>query len=320
MENLNIINNDRGGLYMEKIKIGSSQLSTSQLGLGCMRMASESLDKAVKVIDTAYEQGITFFDHADIYGKGQSEKIFAKALKETNIKRDEIVLQSKVGIRDGFFDFSKEHIINATDGILERLDVEYLDMLLLHRPDTLMDPEEVAEAFEALYISGKVRYFGVSNQNSGQIELLQKYLSRPLIANQLQFGPAHTPMIDAGFNVNMTNNLSVNHDGGILEYCRLNNITIQSWSPYQVSLSEGLFINHPDFQEMTKTIENLAEHYKVSVEAIVIAWINRHPAKIQTIVGSMSPNRIKLMTEAFSVQLSREEWYDVYRSGGRELP
>ncbi|WP_338489588.1 aldo/keto reductase [Ruoffia tabacinasalis] len=305
---------------MEKIKIGSSQLSASQLGLGCMRMADESKEKAVEVINTAFEQGITLFDHADIYGKGQSEILFAQALKDSDARREDIILQSKVGIRDGYFDFSKEHILKATDGILERLDTEYLDMLLLHRPDTLMEPEEVAEAFDVLYMSGKVRYFGVSNQNPGQIKLLQKNLNRPLLVNQLQFGPAHTPMIDAGFNVNMTNDLSVNHDGSILEYCRLNDITIQPWSPFQVSLSEGLFINHPDYQEMTKVMKNLAEHYNVSLEAIVIAWINRHPAKMQTIAGSMSPKRIKDMSEAFSINLTKQEWYDVYKSGGRKLP
>lgn len=318
MEKQNILKNR--GSSMNYIKIGSSQLQASQLALGCMRMASKSVEEASQVIQTAYDHGVTLFDHADIYGGGDSEKTFAQALKQTSVQRNEIVLQSKVGIRKGFFDFSKEHILNATNGILERLETDYLDILLLHRPDTLFEPEEVAEAFEELFISGKVRYFGVSNQNPGQINLLQKYLKRPLIVNQLQFGPAHTPMIDAGFNVNMTNDLSVNHDGGILEYCRLNDITIQPWSPMQVTLKEGLFINHPDYQEMTKTIETLAEQYQVSIEAIVLAWNNRHPAKMQTVIGSMSPERIKNMVKAFDIQLTKEEWYEVYRSGGRELP
>ncbi|XJS10050.1 aldo/keto reductase family oxidoreductase [Aerococcaceae bacterium WGS1372] len=305
---------------MKYIKIGSSQLEASQLALGCMRMASKSTEEVARVIQTAYDNGITLYDHADIYSGGDSEIRFAQALKQTEVQRNEIVLQSKVGIRKGFFDFTKEHIINATNGILERLETDYLDILLLHRPDTLFEPEEVAAAFEELFISGKVRYFGVSNQNPGQIQLLQNSLNRPLIINQLQFGPAHTPMIDAGFNVNMQDDLGVNRDGGILEYCRLNKITIQPWSPFQVNLREGLFMNHPDYQEMTMRLEQLAEKYDISFEAAVIAWINRHPAQMQTIVGSMSVERIEKMSKAFDIQLTKKEWYDIYQSGGRPLP
>lgn len=305
---------------MKYINIGSSQLQASQLALGCMRMASKSVEEASQVIQTAYDNGVTLFDHADIYGGGESEKTFAQALKQTDIQRNDIVLQSKVGIRKGYFDFSKEHIVNATNGILERLETDYLDILLLHRPDTLFEPEEVAEAFDELFISGKVRYFGVSNQNPGQIQLLQNAFSRPLIINQLQFGPAHTPMIDAGFNVNMRDDLGINRDGGILEYCRLNNITIQPWSPFQVTLSEGLFMNHPDYQDMTMKLEEIAQEYNISLEAAVIAWINRHPAKMQTVVGSMSTDRIVKMARAFDIQLTRQEWYDVYQSAGRPLP
>ena len=305
---------------MKNIKIGSSQLQGSQLALGCMRMVSKTVEEAQEVIQTAFDNGITLYDHADIYGAGKSEQRFTQALKQTSIRRNEIILQSKVGIRKGFFDFSKEHIINATNGILERLETEYLDILLLHRPDTLFEPEEVAEAFEELFISGKVRYFGVSNQNPSQIQLLQNTLPRPLIINQLQFGPAHTPMIDAGFNVNMSDDLGINRDGGILEYCRLNNITIQPWSPFQVTLSEGLFMNHPDYQEMTAKLDEIAEKNNVSLEAAVIAWINRHPANMQTIIGSMSTDRIEKIVKAFDFQFTKEEWYEVYRSGGRPLP
>lgn len=305
---------------MKKIKIGSSSLEASQLAHGCMRMASLSTQDAAAVIKAAYEAGIDFFDHADIYGGGQSEAVFAAGLKAAGIKRDAIFLQSKVGIRQGYFDFSKEHILESVEGILKRLDTDYLDFLLLHRPDTLMEPLEVAEAFNHLYESGKVRYFGVSNQNRAQIELLQHYVDQALDVNQLQFGPAHTPLIDEGLNVNMLNEPSVNHTGGLLEFSRLQQMTIQPWSPFQVDLRQGLFMKHPKYQKLTTTLGMYAEQKGVSFEAMVMAWILRHPANMQPIIGSMNPERITKMAAGTEVALSRPEWYDIYLSAGNELP
>ncbi len=292
----------------------------SQLVLGCMRMAEKSVADAEIIINTAYDNGINMYDHADIYGGGKSEEIFAQALAKTAVKRESLILQSKVGIRKGFFDFSKEHILTSVDGILQRLNTDYLDILLLHRPDTLMEPEEVAQAFDALYQAGKVRHFGVSNQNRGQIDLLQKFVDQPLRFNQLQFGPAHTSMIDAGINVNMQNAHAVNRDQGILEYCRLNDITIQPWSPFQVDLDQGLFINHKDYKGLTLCLKAFAEKYNVSLEAIVIAWMLRHPAKFQPIIGSMNPMRIQDMIRGTNIELSRPEWYEIYLSAGNILP
>lgn len=305
---------------MKYMNVGAAPVHASQLALGCMRMGKLSVEESRQVIEAAIANGINFFDHADIYGKGQSEVNFAQALKATNIQREDIYLQSKCGIRPGWFDFSKDHILNSVDGILERLQTDYLDFLLLHRPDTLVEPEEVAEAFSQLQASGKVRYFGVSNQNPLQIQLLQKSLDMPLVANQLQFGPAHTPMVDAGLNVNMLNNASIVRDGSVLDFCRLENITIQPWSPFQVDLSQGLFMEHPAYQNLTTTLQRYAQDKQVSFEGMVMAWILRHPAKMQPIVGSMNPQRIAQICEGVSVELTREEWYDIYRSAGNILP
>lgn len=300
--------------------LGSTGLEVSRIALGCMRMAGLENVDAARVLETSLEKGINFFDHADIYGGGQSEVRFAQAVRDLGIEREDMILQSKCGIRKGYFDFSKAHILESVDNILARLNTDYLDVLALHRPDALMEAEEVAEAFRILKETGKVRHFGVSNQNRYQMELLQAYLDEPLVVNQLQLSPAHTPMIDAGFHVNMKDDAATMRDGGILEYCQLNNVTIQAWSPFQISLQEGLFAGHSAYKELNDTIQHYADHYGVATEAIIVAWILRHPAKIQTIVGSMNPERLAKISQAFDVQLTREQWYHIYRSAGNILP
>ncbi|HFZ6638173.1 TPA: aldo/keto reductase family oxidoreductase [Streptococcus agalactiae] len=300
--------------------IGQTGIQATRIALGCMRMSDLEGKQAEEVVGTALDLGINFFDHADIYGGGLSELRFRDAIKHLNVNRDKMIIQSKCGIREGYFDFSKEYILSSVDGILERLGTEYLDFLILHRPDVLVEPEEVAEAFTKLRAEGKVKHFGVSNQNRFQMELLQSYLDEPLAVNQLQLSPAHTPMFDAGLNVNMLNKASIEHDDGIVDYCRLKRVTIQAWSPFQIDLSRGLFVNHPDYKELNETIAKLAKNYNVSSEAIVIAWILRHPAPIQAIVGSMNPSRLKAIDKANDIALTREEWYDIYRSAGNILP
>lgn len=300
--------------------IGQTGIQATRIALGCMRMSDLKGKQAEEVVGTALDLGINFFDHADIYGGGLSELRFRDAIKHLNVNRDKMIIQSKCGIREGYFDFSKEYILSSVDGILERLGTEYLDFLILHRPDVLVEPEEVAEAFTKLRAEGKVKHFGVSNQNRFQMELLQSYLDEPLAVNQLQLSPAHTPMFDAGLNVNMLNKASIEHDDGIVDYCRLKRVTIQAWSPFQIDLSRGLFVNHPDYKELNETIAKLAKNYNVSSEAIVIAWILRHPAKVQAIVGSMNPSRLKAIDKANDIALTRKEWYDIYRSAGNILP
>ena len=304
---------------MKKISIGNL-LEVSEVSLGCMRMNALSVTEAESLIKVSMNEGITFFDHADIYGKGASEEIFGAAVKNAGIKREDMVLQTKCGIRKGFFDFSKEYIISSVEDSLKRLQTDYVDALLLHRPDTLVGPEEVAEAFNILHKEGKVKYFGVSNQNPYQIELLQKYGGQKLIANQLQFGIMHTGMIDAGINVNMTNDVSVVRDGGVLEYCRLKDITIQAWSPYQYGFFDGVFLDNEKFPELNKVINKIAEKKGVSNVTIATAWILRHPAKMQVVVGTMNEGRLRDIAKASNVALTREEWYEIYIASGHILP
>ncbi|MGT2965463.1 aldo/keto reductase [Streptococcus acidominimus] len=301
-------------------ELGKTGLEVSRIALGCMRMANLDDKAAQEVVKTALEQGITFFDHADIYGGGASERRFAAAMKSLGLDREGIILQSKCGIRKGYFDFSKEHIVTAVDGILSRLETDYLDVLALHRPDALLEPEEVAEAFSALKKAGKVRHFGVSNHNTYQIELLQSYLEEPLAVNQLQLSPAHTPLLDAGLHVNMKEDGALVRDGSVLDYCRLKRVTIQAWSPFLIDLQRGVFVDHPDYEQLNQTLKRLAEQYHVSREAIIVAWIMRHPAKIQTIVGSMNPRRLAKIAAAEQVVLTRSEWYEIYTSAGNSLP
>ena len=305
---------------MNTIKIARSDLDASEIALGCMRIASLSNQDIATLIHTALDAGITFFDHADVYGGGKSEEKFAEALDMTPRLRDTMILQSKVGIRKGSFDFSKEHILEAVEGSLKRLRTDHLDVLLLHRPDALVEPEEVAEAFTILQDSGKVKYFGVSNQNPMQIELLTKFVKQPLIINQLQLSITNTGMIDAGLNVNMKIDSSIVRDGSILDYCRLKEITIQPWSPFQYGFFEGVFLDNDKFPELNAQINTIAASRGVTNTAIAIAWLLRHPARMQPILGTTNPTRVKDASKASDVKLTRQEWYDIYLAAGNKLP
>ncbi len=305
---------------MNTLPLPGTKLSSSEIILGCMRIAKMPVKDVSRLLNTALDTGINFFDHADIYGAGRSESVFASALELTPARRGKILIQTKCGIRKGFYDFSKEHILASVDASLQRLRTEYVDTLLLHRPDTLMEPEEVAEAFDLLEASGKVRHFGVSNHNPGQIELLQKYVKQPLIINQLQFSITNSGMIDRGINVNMENAASVDHDGGILEYCRRKDIRIQPWSPFLFGFFDGVFLDHPTFPELNAVLDRMAKEKGVTKEALVIAWILRHPAKMQPVVGTTNPERLKNICKASDVPLTRPEWYEIYRAAGKQLP
>lgn len=305
---------------MKTIKLGVSSLEVPAVAVGCMRINSLDKAEAERFVQTALEEGANFFDHADIYGGGACEEIFADAIHMNANIREQIILQSKCGIRQGMFDFSKEHILNSVDGILKRLKTDYLDVLLLHRPDTLVEPEEVAEAFDKLESSGKVRHFGVSNQNPMQIQLLKKAVKQPLVANQLQLSITNATMISSGINVNMENDSAVNRDGSILDFCRLHDMTIQPWSPFQYGFFEGVFLGSDKFPELNQKIDEIADKYNVSNTTIAVAWLLRHPAHMQPVIGTMNIDRLKDCVKAGDVTLTREEWYAIYRAAGNILP
>ncbi|QJD87730.1 aldo/keto reductase [Cohnella herbarum] len=305
---------------MRTIKLGTSELDVPVVAVGCMRINSLDKKQAESFVRTAMDAGANFFDHADIYGSGACEEIFAEAIHMNDDVREKIILQSKCGIRKGMFDFSKEHILESVDNILKRLNTDYLDILLLHRPDTLVEPEEVAEAFDVLESSGKVRHFGVSNQHPMQIQLLKKFVKQPIVANQLQLSITNANMISSGFNVNMENESAVNRDGGILDYCRLNDITIQPWSPFQYGFFEGVFLDNDKFPELNAKINELAAKYDVNNTTIAMAWLLRHPARMQPVTGTMNEGRLIDCIKAGDVDLTRQEWYDVFRAAGNVLP
>jgi predicted oxidoreductase len=304
---------------MRTINLGMSGLEVPVIAVGCMRINTISKAEADTFVKTALELGAVFFDNADVYGDGSCEEIFSASL--TRVRREEIFIQTKCGIRKGAaFDFSKEHILKSTEQSLKRLRTDYIDVLLLHRPDILMEGEEVAEAFGALQSSGKVRYFGISNQNPGQIELLKKHVKQPLVANQLQFGIAHAGMVSEGLHVNMLDDAAVNRNGGILDYCRLNDITVQPWSPFQYGFFEGVFLGSPKFPELNAKIDEIAKKYNVSNTTIALAWILRHPAKMQPVTGTMNAKRLADCVKAADITLTRDEWYAIYLAAGNILP
>ena len=309
---------------MRNIDIINGPQNASVIIQGCMRIPALDKDAAAKVIRTAYDCGINFFDHATCYGENGSAEIrFAEAFPLTGIKREDIFIQSKCGIcpERNEFDWTKDNILSSVDDILKRLNTEYLDTLLLHRPDVLFDPEEVAKAFDELEEAGKVRHFGVSNLVPMQVELLKKYVKQPIIINQLQLSLEQSQLIDQALYLNnKTTDFSINRDGNVLDYCRLNDITIQAWSPLQVGMFGGTFIDNPDYPELNKTLGDMAEREGVSKAAIAIAWILRHPAGMQAIIGTMNPEHIKDICAATTVELSHHDWYELYLTSGKFLP
>lgn len=304
---------------MKRIKIGN-KFEASAIALGAMRMAGMTVEDAEQVVLTSYECGVDFVDHADIYGGGESEEIFGKVLKRNPGLREKLIVQDKVGICKGHYDASYEHIIEAANGCLKRLGVDYVDTLLLHRPDALMQPEEVAEAYDRLQAEGKVRFFGVSNENAAQLQLLEKYMPGRIIINQLQFSMAHSILVDEGVNVNIHSEHAQVLSGGVLDYCRLKDITIQAWSPFQYGMFKGVFLGSELYPELNATVKEMAEKYGVTDSAIAVAWILRHPANIQVIAGSMKPQRLKDICAGGDVVLSRQDWYKLYLSAGNPLP
>ena len=309
---------------MKMINIVNGPQNVSAIIQGCMRMPALTKEAAAKVIRTAYDCGVNFYDHATCYGEnGAAETRFAEAFPLTGIRREDIIIQSKCGLcfERNEFDWTKENILSSVDDSLRRLNIEYLDTLLLHRPDVLYDPEDVAAAFDALEQAGKVRYFGVSNLVPMQIELLKKYVRQPLVINQVQLSLEQSQLIDQALYMNnKTTEYSINRDGNALDYCRLHDITIQAWSPLQIGMFGGTFIDNPDFPELNQALAELAEREGVSKTAVAIAWILRHPAKMQAIIGTMNPAHVADACAASEVNLSHHDWYSLYLAAGKYLP
>lgn len=324
---------------MEKIKIIKADLEVSRIALGCMQLGKtwnaepltdDTIKNAVSVIRAALDEGINFFDHADIYARGKSEEVFSNIWKEISGLRNKIILQSKCGIRfpndpgEGFpgrYDFSYEHITKSVEGILRRLKTDYLDILLLHRPDPLVEPEEVAKAFDELQTSGKVLYFGLSNHTAPQIEYLKKFVTQPIIVNQLELSILHSDLIEEGVTFNQKHPPRRISNVGTIEYCRMNNITIQSWAPLAKGKLFAENLSDEKLKAARDMVASMAEKYNISNEAIMIAWILKHPAKIQPIIGTTKADRVKACCKADNIELSREDWYKLYIAGrGEPLP
>jgi predicted oxidoreductase len=309
---------------MKKINVVNGPQNASAVVQGCMRMPAITKEAAAKVIRTAYDAGINFFDNATCYGEGgAAEKRFGEAFPLSGLKREDIILQTKCGLcfERNEFDWTRENILSSVDGSLSRMKTDYLDVLLLHRPDVIFEPEEVAAAFDELEAGGKVRYFGVSNLQPMQIELLKKFVKQPLVFNQMQLSLDQSQLIDQALYMNnKTTDFSVSRDGSVLDYCRLHDITVQAWSPLQYGFFKGTFVDNPDFPQLNKVLAAIGEREGVSKTAVAIAWILRHPAKIQAIIGTMNPEHIKSACDAAKVTLSHHDWYELYLAAGKYLP
>ncbi|WEV58920.1 aldo/keto reductase [Bifidobacterium sp. ESL0728] len=312
---------------MKYSELGTSGVKASRVALGAMRMNSKSADEARGIVSTVLDGGVNFFDTADCYTAGESSRRLGQALKDVGVDRSKIYVQTKFGIyRDPKSDditrynFSKDHLLAALDSELKNLQTDYVDFVLLHRPDTLVELDELAEAFNELQSSGKVRHFGVSNVNPMQVEMLQSALDQKLEVNQLQFGLGHTGMVQQEIHVNMQDAPSVDHDGGLISYSRLKKMTIQAWSPFQFGFFEGVFIDNPKFPELNEMLQRVADAHGVSKNGIAVAWILRHPAKMQVLLGSMNPGRLKEMMAGADAEITAQEWYDLYVAAGNDLP
>jgi len=308
---------------MRYITLGQDDKELSEIVLGMMRIKDKSVKEVEELVETALSVGINAFDLADIYGRGRCEELLGLVLKNRPDLREKMWIQSKCGIRIEeftYFDFSKDYIIKSVDGILQRLKIDHLDSLLLHRPDALMEADQVAEAFDLLYKQGKVRDFGVSNQNPMMMELLKKDVKQPLAVNQLQLSAAFTPGFESGFHVNMEDSQAAMRDGSIFEYCKLHDVVIQAWSVLQFGYFKGNFVGNEKFQQLNQVLNQLALKYSVSPSAIAIAWVLRYPAKMQAVVGTTNPKHLREVSQAANFSLTRKEWYEIYLAAGNNLP
>ncbi|MDR1266351.1 MAG: aldo/keto reductase [Propionibacteriaceae bacterium] len=312
---------------MPTFTLPGTALTVSDVALGMMRIHDQTDAEIRQLVGAGIDAGVNFIDHADIYGGGVEhlcEARFAQAMGLTNAQRDALVIQTKCGINlaGNYFDFSKEHILRQVEGSLQALQTDRIDLLLLHRPDALVEPEEVAAAFDQLEASGKVRYFGVSNHTPGQIELLKSVVRQPLVVDQVQFSIAHAPLVAAGLAANMqTLDQSIVRDNGLVDYCRLKDITLQAWSPFQQGFFKGTFLGDRQNQApLNAVLDRLAASYQVEPIAIATAWILRHPARWQVVLGTTNPARVRAACAGSEVELTRPEWYELLKAAGYTIP
>lgn len=311
---------------MRTVPFGPTDIRVPNLVAGMMRIKDSSDDEIRALYTAAREAGINFFDHADLYGgeRHTCERRFASALKLSGSEREQIILQTKTGIvaDEWHYDSSYEHIVASVEESLEALGTDYLDVLLLHRPDALVEPEEVARAFDDLETSGKVRAFGVSNHTPRQIDLLKNALTQQIVANQVQLSLTHSTIIAQGLSSNMAGEAdSITRDGGgIIDYARVNRITLQAWSPFQKDFQDGVFFGSKEHPELNVELERLAAKYRVTPTAIATAWITRHPAGIQVVLGTTTPGRIVDAAAGSEIPLTRGEWYGLIQAAGHRVP
>lgn len=316
---------------MRYIPFGESKEKLSEIVLGLMRIGpgktttqSMSVQEVEFLLDTAFDAGINMLDNADIYANGACEKMLGEVFAGRPDLRQKFFLQTKCGIvKDPditYFDFSKEHILESVDNSLLRMQTDHIDSLLLHRPDALMEPEEIAEAFAILKAGGKVRHFGLSNCSPMMIERLKKVLTVPVAADQIQLSAAFTPAIDAGFNFNTLTDAGIMRDGGIIEYCGMNDIVIQAWSVMQYGFFEGVFLGSEKYPALNRVLDRIAEDKGVTNTAVALAWILRLPVSMQAVIGTTKPQRIRDSAAAASFTLTKKEWYEIYLAAGNILP
>ena len=303
---------------MKTIQLGA--FPASQVVMGCMRIAGRSVEQADRLVRTALDCGVSLFDHADIYGAGESETLFGQVLQQDPSLRDRMLIQDKCGIRGGFYDLSCDHILHSVEASLQRLHTDYLDLLLFHRPDALAEPEEVARVLETLKHQGKVRQFGVSNMNPAQIRLLEAWTGETFAADQMQLSLLHAGLVTSGFNVNVDNDEGTMRDGGVLPFCQRRGMALQAWSPLQYGMFQGCFLGDPQFPQVNEALETLAARHQATPAAIALAWILRIPGRMQVITGTADPEHLRQACQAAEITLSRQEWYRLYTACGYTLP
>jgi predicted oxidoreductase len=309
---------------MKQIAIPRTELTLSSVILGLMRIGKMSDIEIRDLVGAALDAGIDTIDHADIYGESRHhcEARFGEAMQLSQADRERIVIQTKAGIREGFFDFSEQHLLRSVEGSLKALRTDYIDVFLLHRPDALVEPEEVASAFDKLQASGKVRHFGVSNQSPGQIELLKTAVRQPLVVNQVQLSITHAPLVAEGVALNMAGlDQSVVRTSGLLDWSRKEGMTLQAWSPFQKGFFDGVFVgdreSHPDLND---ALDEIAAAHDVTPTGVAVAWILRHPARMQVVLGTTNPERVRECVAGAGAELSRPEWYRLFQAAGHILP